>query len=316
MGDKHRPRRGSLQFWPRNRAKSETPRIRCWADVKEQKILGFAGYKAGMTHLLLKDNTNSTTKGEIINNAVTVIECPPLKPLCLRFYKKDNTGLNIISDVYAKNIDKEVLRQTNISKKVAELPKDCYLVRLVVYTQPRLTGFGKKKPDIFEIGLSYDKNDTENLRILLEKEIKISDIFKAGQFVDVHSVTKGKGFQGTVKRFGVTIRQHKSEKTKRGIGSLGPWHPRRVRFTVPQSGKMGYHLRTEYNKQVIMIGNDASKINVKGGFMHYGNVNNDYVLLKGSVPGPDKRVIIMTEGQRQRKQLIPEIRHVSQESKQ
>jgi len=305
-----------MQFWPRKRAKSETPRIRTWNYDKKNNVFGFAGYKAGMTHVLIKDNSNATTKGEVISNAVTVIECPPIKPLCLRFYKKTDYGTIVVYDVYAKNIDKNVLRRTRIGKKNIDFPSDYDFARLVVYTQPGLAGFGKKIPDIFEIGIGYGKDDIESTKGLLEKEIKISDVFKQGQYIDVHAVTKGKGFQGTVKRFGVTIRQHKSEKTKRGIGTLGPWHPRRVRFTVPQSGKMGYHLRTEYNKQVIMIGNDASKINVKGGFMHYGNVNNDYVLLKGSVPGPDKRVIIMTEGQRQRKQLIPEIRHVSQESKQ
>ena len=54
---------------------------------------------------------------------------------------------------------------------------------------------------------------------MLGKEIKVEDVFESGVSVDVHGITKGKGFQGTVKRFGVPIRQHKAEKTKRGIGT-------------------------------------------------------------------------------------------------
>ena len=77
MGDKHWPRRGSIQFWPRKRAKSETPRIRHWLKTNS-KILGFAGYKAGMTHIMRKDTSSSRTKGEIVSDAVTVVECPPL----------------------------------------------------------------------------------------------------------------------------------------------------------------------------------------------------------------------------------------------
>jgi len=316
MGDRHHPRRGSLQFWPRRRAKSETPRIRSWVGAKSNNVLGFAGYKAGMTHILHKDNSSSTTKGEIINNAVTIIECPPLRPLCLRFYKNSENGFKIAADVYARDTNKELIRQTTQQKDAKEIPIDYDFVRLIVYTQPHLAGFGKKKPDIFEMGIGYEKNDVESLRKLLEKDIKISSVFKIGQFLDVHSVTKGKGFQGTVKRFGVPIRQHKAEKTKRGIGTLGPWHPRRVRFSVPQSGKMGYHLRTEYNKWAIVISDDASKVNPKGGFMHYGFVKNEYIALKGSIPGPNKRMVIITEPIRQKKTLMPEIKYISQESKQ
>ena len=314
MGDRHRPRRGSLQFWPRNRAKSETPRIRHWFKTSS-KILGFAGYKAGMTHILRKDTSGSRTKGEVVNNAATIIECPPLKPLCLRFYKKIGRDLNTIADIYAKNVDKNVLRKTMLQKSVKEVPAEYNDVRLLVYTQPGLAGFGKKNPDIFELGINYG-NDVEALKKLLENDIKVSDVFKPGQFLDMHAVTKAKGVQGTVKRFGVTIRQHKSEKTKRGIGSLGPWHPRRVSFRVPQSGKMGYHLRTEFNKMILIIGNDGSKINPKGGILHYGLVKNDYLLVKGSVPGPSKRAVIMTEAQRHRKPVVLDIKYISQESKQ
>jgi large subunit ribosomal protein L3 len=124
------------------------------------------------------------------------------------------------------------------------------------------------------------------------KDIKIKDIFDAGELIDVTAVTKGKGFQGTVKRFGVSIRSHKSEKVKRGIGNLGAWTPTHVDFRVPQPGKMGYHIRTELNKWILKISDED--INPKGGFLHYGLIKNDYVILKGSIAGPSKRVIRMT----------------------
>ena len=46
---------------------------------------------------------------------------------------------------------------------------------------------------------------------------------KDGDQLDFHCVTKGKGYQGPVKRFGIQIRARKAEKTKRGPGSLGSW---------------------------------------------------------------------------------------------
>ena len=48
----HKPRSGSMQFWPRKRARREYAKIRSWRAVKEAKPLGFAGYKVGMTHVM------------------------------------------------------------------------------------------------------------------------------------------------------------------------------------------------------------------------------------------------------------------------
>ena len=191
-------------------------------------------------------------------------------------------------------------------------------VRLIVSTQPHLAGFGQKRPSLIEVAAS-GKNKEEKisyLKSLLDKDIRIQDIFKEQKFLDVHGVTKGKGYQGTVKRFGVTIRQHKAEKTKRGIGTLGSWHPSKVQFTVPQAGRMGYHQRTEYNKENLLIDADPKKINPKGGFLHYGIVKNDYIILKGSIIGPAKRAVILTPNMRKKASHNYEIKHISLESKQ
>jgi large subunit ribosomal protein L3 len=320
MGDIHTPRRGTIQFWPRKRARRSYPRIKSRPNVKDIKLLGFAGYKAGMTHVMIEDTRpTSMTKNETITWPVTVIECPPMRALAIRFYKKTTSGLQLISEIFSKNTTKDLTRRIKPSKKEGTAPEDFDEIRMVVYTQPRMTGIGQKKPELFELGIGGNdkKQQAEYAKGLLDKEIKLSDIFKPGQFMDVHAVTKGKGFQGTVKRFGVRIRQHKAEKTKRGIASLGSWKPKRVDFRVAQAGKTGFNQRTEYNKLAIKIGSDTKEINPKGGFKKYGLLKSDFILVKGQVFGIQKRLIIMTDAMRPKlgpQQL--EISYISTESKQ
>ena len=310
----NKPRHGSLQFRPHSRAKKQAFRIRNWANLNTTKLLGFLGYKVGMTHVLIRDNkSTSITKGMQVSVPVTVIECPPMKPLSIRFYKHTPYGAKVITQIFSSKVDKNI----TFSKKPSKEPTDFDDIKLAVYTQPKLIGF-KKNPDIME--LAFSGNKAEKLKLakeLLEKEIKVSEVFKEGQFIDVHSVTTGKGFQGTVKIHGVKIRRHKSEKVKRGVGTLGPWTPSRVNLEVAQPGKMGYHARTEANKWLMRISNKLEEIKVKGGFMHYGNVKNEYIIIKGSVAGPTKRAITLTEPTRfLGKSLVPEILAVSLESKQ
>ena len=126
----------------------------------------------------------------------------------------------------------------------------------------------------------------EYVKKILGKTISVNEIFKEGQFVDVIAVTKGKGWQGVVKRWGVKILSHKARKTKRGVAALGPWKPPRVLYTVPRPGQMGYHQRTEFNKRILKIGENGEEVTPKGGFLRYGPVKGMYLMLKGSVPGP------------------------------
>lgn len=319
MPSKHNPRRGSMQFWPRCRARRPYARIKAWPKTAEVKLLGFAGYKAGMTHVMLEDNgPHSLTKGEIISCPVTIIECPPLRSFSLRFFKKTHNGLKVVSEIFSKNVDKHVKRKVKVSKKENKAPEEFDDLRLVVHTQPSLIGL-KKTPEVFELGIG-GKDAKERLAYaqgLLTKEIKISDVFKEGQFIDTHSVTKAKGFQGTVKRFGVKIRQHKAEKTKRGIGTLGAWTPKKTDWRVAQAGKMGYHQRTEHNKLSLKIGSDPKEVNPKGGFLNYGLIRGDYIILKGSVAGTRKRMITLTEPSRtQEKAPQHSISSISTSSKQ
>jgi large subunit ribosomal protein L3 len=65
-------------------------------------------------------------------------------------------------------------------------------------------------------------------------------------------------------------------------------------WRVAHAGRMGHHQRTEYNKWIAKIGEKPADINPKGGFLNYGVVKNPYLLIKGSVTGPRKGFIIMT----------------------
>ncbi|MFH1592560.1 MAG: 50S ribosomal protein L3 [Candidatus Woesearchaeota archaeon] len=319
MAKKHHPRRGSLQFWPRKRSKRSFARIRSWREQNGDGLQAFVGYKVGMTHVIAKDNSPHTMfKKDNIFVPVTIIECPPLKSLSLRFYQNSSDGSKLISEVFSKSLDKGIKKHIKFPKKEGKIPENFEDVRLRVYTQPRLTGIGKKKPETLEIGIG-GKDVQEKLKIaqeLLEKEIKLGDVLKDKKLIDIHSITKGKGFQGTVKRFGVKIRQHKSEKTKRGAGTLGAWTPKKVLFSVPQAGRMGHHQRVEYNKLSLMTDSDPKKVNPKGGFLHYGLVKNDYIVLKGSVAGPAKKTIILTPAVRKGNAGSLEILSIDLESKQ
>ena len=110
------------------------------------------------------------------------------------------------------------------------------------------------KPDTFELKVSGGASGKERFAYaekLLGKDIGIRDVFKNGQLVDVIAVSKGKGTQGVVKRFGIKLQPRKNRKGKRRVGCIGPWKPNRTMYTVGRSGQMGYHNRVEYNKRIM-----------------------------------------------------------------
>lgn len=298
------PRRGSLAYRPRGRAKSISGRIRYWPDVEEgPNLLGFAGYKAGMTHIyMIEDKPRSPHLGKEVFYPVTVVDVPPMLVCGIRAYTETTAGLKTLSEAWVKKPPKDLARKISLPdsfqtesalKAMSGLVGKIAEIRLILCTQPRLTGFGKKKPDLMEaeIGGGNMSERFEYAKSLLGKEIHVSDIFKAGQFIDVLAVTKGKGIQGPVKRHGVKILSHKSRKTKRGVGSIGPWHPAHVTSTVPRAGQMGFSQRSEYNKRIMGIGSDGSEVTPQGGFLRYGLVKGNYLLVSGSVPGSSKRLV-------------------------
>lgn len=295
----HKPHSGSMQYWPRVRAKRIYPRVSLSPDkvsVDGVKPLVFAAYKAGMTHVMAIDNIKgSPSFNQTRAMPVSVLDAPPLFVLGVRFYVRAGHSSVSSFEVYTNNLPKE-LRLTRKSKHRLddiEIKKNSITdARLIVSTQPTRSGLGKKTPEVFEIDVGGRLDDKINYAVAhLGKELHVQDVFKEGQFVDVTSVTKGKGFQGVVKRFGVRVQGRKNEQAHRQIGIHGPENVGRIRYTIPMAGQMGFHRRTEYNKQIVRIAQDG--FSPKGGFVNYGGVPKTYVFLKGSVPGQKKRLVML-----------------------
>ena len=313
----HRPRRGSLAFSPRKKAKKPIARIRSWRiDGEEPKIQDFAGYKAGMTHvLMIDDRPSSITAGIEISVPVTIIETPAMRAVALRAYTdRGYYGMKLITEVWA---DRD---NDNIERALAE--GTVREIRAVVQTMPHLvSGIPKKTPDVMETLIAGGDvaAQFEYGRSILGKEYQMSDLFAEGEFVDVAAITTGKGTQGPVKRWGVQLQKGKHSRTgkKRHIGNLGPWSPHYVRRTVPLMGQTGYYQRTEFNKRIFKIGSDGTEVTPDGGFINYGIVRNGYVMVRGSVPGPSKRLIRMRPPIRGKLPLdAPAINYISTESHQ
>lgn len=292
MPTRKAPRKGSLQFWPRKRAAKFLPRVN-WSTITNTStpIKGIICYKAGMASALVKDNTpNSMTKGKKIAIPVTILECPGAKIFSVRFYKN---GI-VHSEYVNEHLDKELKKKVKVPKKnlkKLEEFKEYDDITLILYSVVKKTGI-KKTPDLLEVGLSGSVEEKLTfVKEHLQKEMSIVDIFSSGQLVDVRGLTKGKGFQGPVKRFGITLRQHKSEKGVRKVGSIGPWHPARVTFRTPMAGQLGMFSRISYNKKIIALGKGDERMK---GIKNYGDVKTDYIILAGSIQGPSKRQLAVT----------------------
>lgn len=336
MPQPHRPRRGSLGFGPRTRATSEVPRFNSWPDDDGQPALqGFAGYKAGMSHVVMvNDEANSPIEGTEQTVPVTIVETPPMRAVALRAYEQTAYGLQPRGEVWAEEFDDELDRALDLPEGSDPSARDDLEaaleegtvddLRLITHTSPAvLRGVPKKRPDIMEtrVGGGSIAERAEFGFGLLEEggEHDANDVFRAGEYVDASGVTTGKGTQGPVKRWGVQKRKgkHARQGWRRRIGNLGPWNPSRVRSTVPQQGQTGYHQRTELNKRLIALG-EEDDINPDGGLVNYGEVSGPYALIKGSLPGPDKRVLRFRPAIRPNDQprLDPEVRYVSTASNQ
>jgi len=297
------------------------------------------GYKAGMTHIVRDfDKLGSKLHKKEVVEAVTIIETPPLIIVGLVGYIETPRGLRNLTTVWATHLSEEVRRRfyknwyrskkkafTKYSKKnsenkaglereLARIKKYATVVRVLAHTQSRKIGL-QKKADIMEIqvngGSISDKVDYGYS--LFEKSVSIDAVFKESEMIDVIGVTKGHGFEGVTARWGTRKLPRKTHKGLRKVACIGAWHPARVSWTVPRAGQAGYHHRTEMNKKVYRIGKAEDKksattefdltekaITPLGGFPHYGPITNDWVMLKGAVIGPKKRVITL------RKSLVPQ----------
>lgn len=326
-----------MGFGPRKRATDEVPRIRSWPDDDGAPALqGFAGYKAGMTHVVMvNDEANSPREGMEESVPVTVVETPPMRAVALRAYEQTSYGLKPTTEVWTDEFHSELDRTLDLPAEdsfeddadaLREAVADGSVddLRVITHTVPsELANVPKKKPDVMETrvgGGSLDERVDFALDLLEDGgEHAMSDVFRAGEYMDASGITKGKGTQGPVKRWGVQKRKgkHARQGWRRRIGNLGPWNPSRVRSTVPQQGQTGYHQRTELNKRLIDMG-DGDEATVDGGFVNYGEVDGPYALVKGSLPGPDQRLLRFRPAVRPTDQprLDPEVRYVSTASNQ
>ena len=295
-----------MQFWPRKRANKFLPSV-TWSVINSGKNLkGFICYKAGMVSGFVKDSTaDSMTKGKNIIIPLTILECPPMKIFSVKFYKNRQVATEILSE----NLDKELKRKVKIPKNKGKLKKISSIktteyddIKILAYSVVKKTEL-KKTPDLIEIGLQGSIED--KLKFIndnLTKEISILDCFEKGELVDLRGLTKGKGFSGPVKRFGIQLKVSKSEKGRRRPGSLGPWHPARVTFRAPMAGQLGMFTRVIYNNKIIEI-RKSSEHPIKN-IKNYGNVKTEYILVYGSVQGVAKRQLIITKPLRQSKKQI------------
>lgn len=314
MPEVKKPREGSLAFYPRKRAARIYPNIDTYPSVDKTIPLAFAAYKVVTGHVIALDNRkNSPTYGMQISIPITILEVPPLKVIGVRFYQKTIRGLKVLTEIYSKDLPKELERKVKIKsnfseQKIEEVKKNAEKisnVRLIIATEPKKTGLGKKKPEIFEIevGGKNSKEKIEYALSLLGKEFLPNEAFKEGEVVDVIAVTKGKGTQGPVKRFGIKIQGRKAKEKLRHVGSLGQERPGKVRWTVPMAGQMGFQTRTELNKRILKFGN-GNEINPKSGFKRYGIIKSSFVIIEGSVPGSKKRLVMIRKAIRSKEAPI------------
>jgi len=334
-----RPRHGSLGFLPRKRARRQRGKVKTFPKDDQSKaphLTAYLAYKAGMTHVLRDvDKPGSKAHKKEVVEAVSLLECPPMMVVGVVGYVETPQGLRALTTVWAEHLNDEVKRRfyknwykskkkafTRYVKKYADGQKEidaelsrikqyCQVVRVIAHTQIRKVKVGQKKAHMMEIQVNGGSvEDKVGFATgLFEKQVPIDAVFAENEMIDVIGVTKGRGYDGVITRWGCTRLPRKSHRGLRKVACIGAWHPAKVQWSVPRAGQNGYHHRTEMNKKVYKIGkgivngveNNATtefdltekSINPVGGWPHYGLIREDYIMLKGCIVGPKKRVITL-----------------------
>ncbi|TSA17263.1 MAG: 50S ribosomal protein L3 [Nitrosopumilales archaeon] len=312
------PRRGSLAYLPRGRAKSMEARIRTWPKEEgdQPKLLAHAGFKAGCIRVASIDDRDKTPNfGKQLVSLGTVVVTPPIVIIGIRGYSKDRYGIDSSFDVYAKELPKELPRLFTAKSDEKSLERaEKSLGRIdeifaIAAILPGQAGIDQKKPYVFEIAVKGGdiKKQFAFVKDLLGKEVKVDQVFQKGADVDIAAITKGKGIEGPITRWGVKKKQHKSRKSVRAVGTLGPISPATIMYTVPRAGQRGFHQRTQYNNRIMIMSNTQNsefKINPAGGFKHFGLVEGDFVVIRGSIPGTYRRLVKLRSPMRHRTSKI------------
>ena len=342
-----------MGFLPRKRCTHPRGHVRSFPKddaSKKTHLTAFMGYKAGMTHIVRTlDRPGSKAHKQEIVEAVTILETPPMVVVGIVGYVETPQGLRTLTTVFAEHMDDSCKRRfyknwynskqkaftkyaanlataegmEEMENKLKKIVDYCTVVRVLAHTQVQKLKIGQKKAHLLEIQVNGGSMEEKVAfaKSLLEKEVKVSDVFEMDEMVDVIGVTKGKGYEGVTTRWGTTRLPRKTHRGLRKVACVGAWHPSRLHFTVPRAGQNGYHHRTMINKKIYRLGaaGDAKSASTEsdlteksitpmGGFPHYGVVNNDWVMLKGSVIGTRKRVLTL------RKSLINHTRRAALEN--
>jgi len=269
-------------------------------------------------------------KNKEIVEAVTIIETPPMVAVGVVGYIATPKGLRALSTVWAGHLSDDVRRRfyknwyqskkkafTKYTKRFAEekesftaelarIKKYASVVRLIAHTQTRVLKKRQKKAHIVEIQINGGtvEQKIDYAVSLFEKKIPVSSIFDEAEVIDIVGITKGHGFEGVTARWGTRKLPRKTNKGLRKVACIGAWHPAKVSWSVARAGQRGYHQRTISNLKIYRIANGPKSgttdvdlteksITPMGGFPHYGVVNQDFVMIKGSVQGPRKRVLTL-----------------------
>jgi len=251
-----------------------------------------------------------------------------------RFYKNWYRSKKKAFDRYARRVADE--NNKDIEHELQRLKKHAQVIRVLAHTQIRLVKLRQKKAHLIEIQVNGGDvaAKVDYAKSLFERQIPVASVFSVDEHIDVLGVTKGHGYNGVISRWGVARLPRKTHRGLRKVACIGAWHPARVSFQVSRAGQYGYHHRTEINKKIYRIGagskpgsvgeakplaeadpknastaNDLTEKSITplGGFVQYGEVNEDYLMIKGCVVGTTKRVLTL------RKTLVPQVKRAALE---
>ena len=209
---------------------------------------GILGKKVGMTQVFTKE-------GKLI--PVTVIEVEPNVVTQIKTVEKDGyDAIQLATDTIRENLsNKPAIGHT---KKANTTPKRF----------------------LREIrGVNVDE-------YTLGQTIGV-DVFEAGEIVDVTGTSKGKGFQGVIKRHNQhTGPMGHGSQYHRGVGSLGTMLPMHVLKGKKMPGQMGNVQRTVQNLEIVSVDTENSVILVKG---NVPGAKKSFVMIRTSVKKPNAK---------------------------
>jgi len=286
-----------------------------------------------MTHVVREiERPGSKLHKKEAVESVTIVEAPPMVVVGVVGYVATPHGLRTLTTVWATHLSDDIKRRfyknwysskkkafTKYAKKASEKPLEyeaeinrikqyCQVVRVLAHTQIRKLKLRQKVANLLEIQVNGGDiaAKVDFAKNLFEQEVDVTKVFGEGEVIDICAATRGHGYAGVVSRWGVTRLPRKTHRGLRKVACIGAWHPARVSVRVARAGQQGYHHRTEINKRILRIGKKGDTksastesdltekgITPVGGFPHYGQVNEDWLMVKGCVAGSRKRPITL-----------------------